>query len=143
MVYLSDSNFVLRVGRDGASKTPGVTGYAIGNVTANANGIIASANAHFQHSIKLWDHNFNGLLENNDFLNSDTVGWQGPAHVEAGQSGDFYGLDQNRGRIVRISPTGKELQTYLYDPSILADRDRATDFRVCESTQKLFHYRVR
>ena len=37
-----------------------------------------------------------------------------PAHVEAGASGDFYGLDQYRLRVVRVSPAGKLVQAYRF-----------------------------
>ena len=47
-----------------------------------------------------------------DFLANDTVGWNAPGHVEAGESGDFYALDQHRDRIVRISSAGRVVREY-------------------------------
>ena len=37
---------------------------------------------------------------------SDQVGWDAPSHVEAGLSGEFFGIDQHRNRVVRVGPDG-------------------------------------
>ena len=47
-----------------------------------------------------------------DFLVSDQVGWDAPGSVEAGASGDFYGLDQHRDRIVQLNADGKIVRAY-------------------------------
>ncbi len=97
-------------GKEGAEVT-----YALRMVAANASGVIATANAHFNHSVKLWTRDFRELGSVNDFLVSDQVQWQAPTDVEAGPSGDFYGLDPNRNRIVRVAPPGRLVTTYSLD----------------------------
>src|SRR5262249_46136194 len=95
-VYLASpgngEGYVLRLDRDGKHRFGGTAVYAIGNVTANADGVVATANAHFAHKVTLYgpDLRVRGAVE--EFLNNDTVGWSAPPHVEAGASGDFYGL---------------------------------------------------
>ena len=110
-VYLSsvvhDGGYILRVSRDGQRKLGGDAVYAMANATANAAGVVASANGHFNHSVNLYDRNFKQFAACNEFLVGDKVGWDAPARVEAGASGDFYGLDQHRLRILRISPAGQ------------------------------------
>ena len=58
--------------------------YALQMVAANAEGVIATANAHFNHAVKLWTHGFQELGSVSDFLVSDQVDWQSPTDVEAG-----------------------------------------------------------
>jgi hypothetical protein len=87
---------------DGSDRREGETIYALSNATANADGIIATANRHFSHSVNFHDKHFKLLASNNDFKNGDDVhNWNAPARVVAGPSGDFYGLDQNRHQIIR------------------------------------------
>ncbi|MFN4226668.1 MAG: hypothetical protein ACK4F0_00810 [Candidatus Ratteibacteria bacterium] len=105
--------FIYRVNRDGSEKLGINVGYGGSvNVTANSEGFIAEASAHFRHCITIYDKNFKKLYEIPDFLVNDTVGWDSPGHVEAGESGDFYALDQNRDRILRINPKGKIERIY-------------------------------
>ena len=77
------------------------------HITANAQGLIGVAQCHFQKSIAIYDHQFAPLAKQNDFLINDAVGFDAPGDVQAGESGDFYGLDQNRNRILRIDPAGR------------------------------------
>src|SRR5262249_34929687 len=63
-----------------------------------------------------------------------------PVHVEAGASGNFYGLDDGRKQIVRLGPTGKRGATYrLPDGPPKAKRKPIwRDFRVCEKTKAFY-----
>ncbi|MCY2990343.1 MAG: PQQ-binding-like beta-propeller repeat protein [Planctomycetota bacterium] len=135
-VYLNysphDAAYILRVSRDGIERRGGNAVYAMGNATANAQGIIASANSHFNHSVNFYDRNFNRVTACSEFLVNDQVGWNAPARVEAGASGDFYGIDQHRLRILRITPAGKIVQVFAIPKDA-----KASDFRVCEATQAL------
>ncbi len=136
-VYLSsvvqDGGYILRISRDGTQKRGGDAVYSMANATANAAGIIASANAHFNHSVNLYDASFKQFAACGEFLVNDTVQWDAPARVEAGASGDFYGLDQHRSRVLRISPAGKIMQVFTFPTEA-----KASDFRVCEATQTLY-----
>lgn len=141
-VYLSSVGqgvgYVLRFDRDGGNRFGGVAVYAIGNATANRDGIVASANAHFAHKVVLYDAGLRERGAVDDFLNNDVVGWSGPPHVEAGASGDFYGLDHNRDRIVRLSAQGKLLKAYPYPRDVKNPASFIRDFRVCEKTEAFY-----
>ncbi|MFM7290141.1 MAG: WD40 repeat domain-containing protein [Planctomycetia bacterium] len=136
-VYLSSEGkgggYILRVSRDGTRKLGGDAIYSMANATANAEGVIASANSHFNHSVNLYDASFKHFAACGEFLVNDTVQWDAPARVEAGASGDFYGLDQHRLRILRISPAGTIVRVHAF-PS----EAKAFDFRVCEATQTFY-----
>ena len=141
MVYLcsgGNNSFVLRVSRDGKDKLGGRIVYAAHNATANADGVIASANAHFAHKVALYGKELRDLASVGEFLVSDQVGWDAPAHVEAGASGDFYGVDQHRDRILRISPTGKLLRAYPLPHEPAGGTGMVHDFRVNEKLET-FH----
>ena len=140
-VYLSNQQspgHVLRFERNGAGKVGGTVVYAMGNATANSKGIIATANAHFAHAVNLYDSHFTAVVANSEFLVSDAVGWDAPLAVEAGEiSGDFYGVDHHRDRVVRIDSQGRTVTTY----PIFADKSekkRLFGFRVCEKSQSFF-----
>src|SRR5262249_9499328 len=108
-VYLcsgGNTSFVLRLRPDGSDKVGGKVVYAAGNATANRDGVLATANAHFAHKVTLYNRDFHEQAAVADFLVSDAVGWDAPPHVEAGASGDFYGVDPHRDRILRVSPQG-------------------------------------
>ena len=94
-VYLSSvvngGGSILRVSRDGTRKLGGDAIYSMANATANAEGVIASANSHFNHSVNLYDATFKHFAACGEFLVNDTVQWDAPARVEAGASGDFCG----------------------------------------------------
>ena len=136
-VYLGsvvhNGGYILRVGRDGTRKLGGDAVYAMANATANAAGVVASANAHFNHSVTLYDPNLKQFAACNEFLVNDNVGWDAPAHVEAGASGHFYALDQHRLRIVRVSPAGKVVQVYPVPAEA-----KAYDLRVCEAVEAIY-----
>ena len=141
-IYLSNAAsgtaYVMRIGRDGSGKFGSQVIYAISNATAYAAGIVATGNQHFNHSINIYNQNLTKTGTVNDFLNNDTVGYDAPAHVDTGDSGDFYGLDQHRNRVVRVSTDAKIVTTY----PVRADGEPVWaaqgDFRVCEKTQSFY-----
>src|SRR5688572_25649780 len=96
LVYLTSTNnlkgYVLRLSRSGEERRGGNVTYASGSAAANTVGKIATATAHFTHSILLYDRNFRQTGANAEFPVNDKIGFQNPAHVEAGET-DFYGLD--------------------------------------------------
>jgi hypothetical protein len=135
-VYLSsvvrDGGFILRISRDGGRRFGGDAVYAMANATANAAGIIASANAHFNHSVNLYDDRMKRLAACGDFLNEGS-GWDAPGRVDAGASGDFYGIDQRRARILRIDATGRVVKVHTIPQDSVS-----SDFRVCEAKAAFF-----
>jgi hypothetical protein len=151
LVYLHShvayNGYVTRLTPDGQDKTGFDTGPATGNVAANADGVLAAANQHFTHAVGLYDKNGTRLTQVSDFVSwtkefGEPSGYNDPARVEAGASGDFYALDQFRDAIVRIAPDGKVLRKY----SVPRDGDGinglAWDFRVAEKAA-LFYLRSR
>ena len=107
-VYFTSSigrpGYVLAMDRDGSNRTDGDTVYALRQVTANADGLIATANAHFSHSVNVYSPDFGHLASNDSFTNGDHVhDWNAPGKIEAGPSGDFYALDHNVFRVVRLN----------------------------------------
>ncbi len=141
-VYLASggnaTSFILRLDRDGSNRFGGTGVYAMGNATANADGVVATANAHFAHKVTLYDQNLTLRTAVEDFLNNDTVGWSAPPHVEAGSSGDFYGLDHARDRIVRLDAAGKILRAYRIPRQPAGNQGRAWDFRVAEKAELFY-----
>ena len=140
-VYIANpsggTSFVMRINTDGTQKGGGVLPVeSLNGVAANANGIIATANAHFARSVNLYTPSFATIASVGGFLGSDQVGWDGPADVEVGASGDFYGLDQHNNRILRINPSGQITATYTFPPQ----SDAIDGFRVCEATQRFIIY---
>ena len=111
-VYLWSDKYVLRVNRDGTGKVGGEVTYALTAATANADGVIATGNGHFNHSVNLWSPKFERLGAVSDFLNNDKVQYFAPSDVQAGAGGDFYGLDENRNRILRVTAPGRLVTTY-------------------------------
>src|SRR5581483_10729198 len=61
-----------------------------------------------------------------------------PAHVEAGASGDFYGLDQHRGRILRLSDSGKVIRAYALPREPKGAGGIVQDFRVSEKAKAFY-----
>jgi len=131
-VYLSSGGHVLRVSRDGAHRLGGdVVLDGVGNATANADGIIAVNNAHFQHHVHLYDRSFKHVAECSEFKPPN---YDSPRGVEAGESGDFYGLDYGVKRVLRISPTGKIVKVIEF-PGIAK---HCLDMRVSEAAGALY-----
>jgi outer membrane protein assembly factor BamB len=131
-------SFVLRFDRDGAWKAGGPVTYACANATANGRGIMATASGHFAHKVTLYDPAFKEIARVDDFLVSDKVGWDAPAHVEAGPGGDFYAVDQHRDRVVRISSVGKVVTSYAIPREPEGGQGLVEDFRVWEKGETLF-----
>src|SRR5581483_224266 len=78
LVYLCTSGkdgYVLRIGRDGSHKSGGSVGSDVANATANADGIVASANMRFEHKLTLYDPNWDIIATFDDFLVNDRVGY--------------------------------------------------------------------
>ena len=139
-VYLASCatpSFVLRLDRDGRGKVGATVGYALTGVAANADGVLATSNAHFSHRVALYDRSFKEVVTVDDFLVNDQVGWDAPGHVEAGAR-DFFGLDQHRNRIVRLSAGGKVLQSYAIPHEPEGNLGLVQDFRVCEKRETFY-----
>jgi hypothetical protein len=140
-VYLASGgnhSFVLRFERDGTGRSGGPVTYACANATANAQGVTATASGHFAHKVTLYDREFKEIAHVGDFLVNDQVGWDAPAHVEAGPGGDFYAVDQHRNRVVRISPAGKVVTSYLLPREPEGGQGLVEDFRVWEGGETLY-----
>jgi outer membrane protein assembly factor BamB len=140
-VYLcsgGNTSFVLRLRPDGSDKVGGNVVYAAGNATANRDGVLATANAHFAHKITLYGRGFDEQAAVADFLVSDAVGWDAPPHVEAGASGDFYGADPHRDRILRVSPDGKLIKAIGIPHSPTGPGGDIEDFRVSEQLEAFY-----
>ena len=141
MVYLcsgGNPSYVLRVSRDGKQKYGLPIVYAATNATANADGVVASANGHFAHKVTIYDQNLKQIAECADFLVSDQAGWDAPAEVEAGVSGDFYGIDQHRDRILRLDRHGKILKAYSTPREPPLPQGQVENLRVCEKKEMFY-----
>jgi outer membrane protein assembly factor BamB len=126
--------YILRLTRDGKSKRGSLTNFA-SNATANKDGIVAVTLSAYERKVGLYDKNFRSLGTIGEFLGKD--GSFSPPHVEAGTSGDFYGMDAHRDRIVRSTAGGRVRETYSI-PRPAGDKGFAWEFRVCEKT-RTFH----
>jgi hypothetical protein len=127
--------FLLRVDLEGAVQTGGVVTNQMGNATASAAGVMATANMHFARKVTLWDADFHvvGAMVK-------ISGWtfRAPLHVEAGAGGDFYTLDNDGDRVVRFRPDGMRTGTYLVPREPAGPGGEPRDFRVCERTGTLY-----
>ncbi|WP_020473606.1 outer membrane protein assembly factor BamB family protein [Zavarzinella formosa] len=137
-VYLWSEKYVLRIDRGGKNKLGGEVTSALTAATANADGVIATGNAHFNHSVNLWSPAFEKLGTVNDFLNNDTVEYFSPFDVQPGSGGDFYGIDQNRTRIVRVGVPDRLVTAYsladLGEPIV----SKLVRFRVWEKGRRFY-----
>jgi hypothetical protein len=115
--HVGETSCGLRIDRDGHDKLSGALLPSPEAIIANAQGLIGVANCHFQKSIAIYDRRWGALAKQSDFLIGDNVGFDAPGDVQAGESGDFYGLDQHRSRILRISPTGKIVAVCTLPPN--------------------------
>ena len=139
-VYLASPgtpSYVIRLDRDGRGKVGATVGYALTGVAANAEGILATSNAHFSHRVALHDRMFKDVVSVDVFLVDDRVGWDAPGNVEAGAR-DFYGLDQHRDRIVRLDQAGKVLRSYAIPRVPEGSPGLVQDFRVCEKREAFY-----
>ena len=127
--------FLLRVDLDGRQQVGGVVTNQMANASANAQGIVATANMHFARKVTLWDAGFHvvGAMVK-------ISGWtfRAPIHVEAGASGDFYAADNAADRIIRFTPDGMRVGTYHVPREPKGDRGEIRDFRVCEKRRTLY-----
>ncbi|MEU1378078.1 PQQ-binding-like beta-propeller repeat protein [Streptomyces triculaminicus] len=111
-IYLADSGQspgdgrALRVAADGSTPRAGEVGYAVLAITANAAGVIATAEAHIHPRVAFWDAEFNLLGHVDEFTDNDAVGFAAPSAIEAGASGDFYAVDQYALRVLRLTRSG-------------------------------------
>src|SRR5436309_2580609 len=74
LVYLCSGgspSFVLRLRPDGSDKVGGKVVYAAGNATANRDGVLATANAHFNHKVTFYGRGFDEQAAVVDFLAND------------------------------------------------------------------------
>ena len=136
-VYLSvntDPSCIVRIGRDGGNKFSGtIENHALMNATANAQGTVASAHAHLSTCVIFSDNNLKPIRQVKEFLASDQLGWDAPAAVEAGESGDFYAIDQHRDRILRLDTDGHLVRVYAIPPD--APGEKMKGLRVCEKNE--------
>lgn len=136
-VYLFSNEYVLRLHRDGTHKGGAKVTYALMGAAANKDGVIATANAHFNHSVNLHAPDFTHLGKVSDFLVNDKVEWQAPCDVQAGGK-DFYALDQNRNRIVRIAVPDQLVTTYSLEGLGEDLTRKLAHFRVWEEGQRFY-----
>ncbi|MGD0088869.1 MAG: hypothetical protein ABSE73_03015 [Planctomycetota bacterium] len=136
---MNNAGFALRVSLDGKEKYGRNIVYASANVTANADGVVASANGHFAHKVTLYSPALDRTGEVADFLVSDSAGWDAPGHVEAEAGGDFYGLDQHRDRFVRLSATAKVVRIYPITREPGDGGGQMESMRVCEKVETFVH----
>ena len=141
LLYFSfggNPGYVLRIARDGSSKLGGPTVYAVTAAAANAAGIFVTGNAHFSSSVNLYSPTFQHIIGLKAFINNDTVGYDSPCSVEAGEE-DFYAAGQHENRIVRFSAAGKMLITYpLHADDGVKWNGYMQEFRVSEKLQRFY-----
>jgi len=139
--YLTNSTapgHLLRVEPDGSAKLSASVVYATHNATASRDGTIAVASGHFAHKVTIYDAGVVQKADYRDFLVSDKVGWDAPAHVEAGAGGDFYAVDQHRNRVVRLSPAGVVRSTHNISRDPPGAPGAAASFRVHEGLRRFY-----
>ncbi|HEX2419704.1 MAG TPA: hypothetical protein VHJ83_16515, partial [Micromonosporaceae bacterium] len=128
----------LRVTPDGSTSLPGTIGYAVTAIAANAEGTVATAEAHFSHRVAFWDNRFAPLGQVDDFLDSDAAGWASPSDIQAAPSGDFYAIDQYRFRVLRVNPDSGVIAAYALDRLGVPATGWVTGLRVCEPLGRLY-----
>jgi hypothetical protein len=127
--------FVLRLGRDGRDKV-GVEVLPCWSATANKDGVMATASPGYGgHQLAVYDaapRAHGGVADFEEAHN--------PVHIEAGASGDFYGLDTHRRQILRVSPAGKHVRTYPLPDGLPDEKQKRgyRDFRVCEKAEAFY-----
>lgn len=135
--YLVYAGRVLRTGLDGSSPFAGEAGYSALGATANAAGTIATAEAHFPHRVAFWDAGFGALGHIADFTTNDEQGWNAPSAIEAGESGDFYAIDQYENRALRLNPQGV-VAVYVLPPLGPTVKHGLAGMRVSERRSRLY-----
>ncbi len=136
-VYLAGDGYILHCNRDGSNAVIGAGGHALQNATANSQGIIAAAHAHFSKDVTLLDADFNTISR---FTRIDDYNFTSPAEVAVGTSNDFYVLDQGRDQIIRFHPDGIRCAIYRIPHEQYEDKRFGflTRLRVCEETKSLY-----
>jgi hypothetical protein len=139
-IYLANGGgkggYVLRVSPDGRERSGGVVGYSTQAVAVSKDGTIATAEGHFAHRVAFWDKGIAPLGHVPDFLVSDTVQWNAPSDVSAGLSGDFYGIDQHRLRVLRVTPPNKLAEAYTLEQIGEKSRGGTLGLRVDEERKR-------
>ncbi|MEV0383149.1 hypothetical protein [Nonomuraea sp. NPDC050643] len=128
----------LRIAPDGGARRAGAVGYAVLAITANADGAIATAEAHFSKRVALWDRDFNPVGRLADFTDSDQDGWLAPSDVQPGASDDFYAIDQYRLRVVRVGPDALAVAAYPLDALGESATQGAVGLRVSEAAGRFY-----
>jgi hypothetical protein len=134
-VYVSSGTLFIRCNRDGSEPAGAPPGASLSNATANADGIIAAAYAHFAKNVTLFDAGWNVLGR---FARIADAGFRSPGGVAAGPSGDFYALDQGRDQVVRFHPDGIRCGLYRIPREPAGPGGELSRFRVCEKTATLY-----
>jgi len=139
-IYLGNGSpqggYVLRVSPDGGTRLGGTVGYAFTSVAAGKDGTVATSEAHFSHRVAFWGRDFSTIGHVPDFLVNDQVQWNAPSDVEAGDTGDFFGIDQHRLRILRLQPPDKLVTSYSLESLGEQTRGAAVAFRVWEAGKR-------
>jgi hypothetical protein len=134
-VYVSSGSLFLRCNRDGSEPVGAPSVASMSNATANPEGIIAAAYAHFGRNVTLYDSSFNVLGRFGRIADS---GFRSPAGVAAGPSGDFYALDQGRDQVVRFHPDGIRCGIFTVPREPAGPSGELARFRVCEKTRTIY-----
>ena len=101
--------YVLRINCDGIQKSGGEVPWdGFNEAAVNADGVIATAHAHFAHAVTMYDKGFQKIGACADFRMPGPT--SAPTSVDSGASGDFYGLDHVAEHVLRLSPAGKIVQ---------------------------------
>ena len=137
-LYFAASEYLLRMERDGSKRAGTRMTAAMSRGTANADGVIGTGHGHFTHAVKVWRPDFSWIGEVSDFLNNDDVQYWSPCDLQAGTSGDFFGYDSNRNRIVRVSPQGKLVAAYALEAAGLNTVTKLARFRVWEPGERFY-----
>jgi len=99
--HLSYNGYVMRMTRDGKNKSGGDSGYATGNVAANANGIMAAVNQHFTHSVGFYDKDLVRFAGVDEFVSwtkefGEASSYSDPFRVEVGVACAYTNLERER-----------------------------------------------
>jgi outer membrane protein assembly factor BamB len=141
-IYLASPHarggYVLRVSPDGRVLGGGKVGYSLTAVAANRDGIVATAEAHFAHRTAFWAKDFSSLGHVPDFLVNDTVQWNAPSDVCAGESGNFYAIDQHRLRILKVTPPDKLAAAISLEKLGVQSKGGNVGLRVDEKRRRFF-----
>ena len=139
-IYLANGGpkggYVLRVSPDGKERAGGVVGYSAQAVAANKDGVVATAEGHFAHRVAFWGKGVAELGNVPDFLVSDTVQWNAPSDICAGPSGDFYGIDQHRLRVLRVKAPNVLAEAYSLEQTGEKSKGATIGLRVDEERKR-------